>query len=112
MKKNSSWPGTSFLSRHTSHGLTALIRRNVSVMNTENRKRLSVSHPLSHPSSYDFSTDGSHLAIKSTSGHIVIIDQKLVQQQRISITKKRAKEAISAFHLMGSISWMDLGAAY
>lgn len=74
MKKISSWPGTYFLSRSTSHGLTGLIGRNVSVMNTENRKRLSVSHPLSHPSSYDFSTDGRHLAIKSTSGHIVIID--------------------------------------
>ena len=47
--------------------------RNVVVIDVAARQRLSTSHPLSHPSNACFSPDGGTLAVKSTSGRIVII---------------------------------------
>jgi WD40 repeat protein len=54
--------------------LVATISRDVLLWNTSVRKRLLSVHPLSHPSHLDFSPDGTRLAVKSTSGRIVIID--------------------------------------
>jgi len=50
--------------------------RNVVVIDAERRQRASTSHPISNPSDVSFSSDGSHLAVKSTSGRIVLIDAK------------------------------------
>jgi WD40 repeat protein len=54
--------------------LVATISRDVLLWDTSARKRLLSVHPLSHPSHLDFSPDGTRLAIKSTSGRIVVID--------------------------------------
>lgn len=54
--------------------LVATISRDVLLWDTSARKRLLSVHPLSHPSYLDFSPDGTRLAVKSTSGRIVVID--------------------------------------
>jgi WD40 repeat protein len=54
--------------------VVATIGRDVIFWSTATRKRLLSVHPLSHPSHIDFSPDGASLAIKSTSGRIVILD--------------------------------------
>lgn len=54
--------------------LVATIGRDVLLWDVSARKRLFSVHPLSHPSHVDFSPDGTRLAVKSTSGHIVVID--------------------------------------
>jgi len=54
--------------------LVATISRDVLFWDVSTRKRLYSVHPLSHPSHLDFSPDGSRVAVKSTSGRIVIID--------------------------------------
>jgi hypothetical protein len=48
--------------------------RNVVVLNLERRERVSTSHPFSHPSSATFSPNVNALAVKATSGHIVVLD--------------------------------------
>lgn len=50
--------------------------RNVVVIDVPARQRLSTSHPLSHPSDACFSPDAGTLAVKSTSGRIVIIEPR------------------------------------
>ena len=54
--------------------LVATISRDVLLWDVSARKRLLSIHPLSHPSYLDFSPDGTRLAVKSTSGRIVVID--------------------------------------
>jgi WD40 repeat protein len=56
--------------------LLACLGRNVVVIDVSARRRLSTSHPLSHPSDVAFSPDGATLVIKNTSGRIVIIDPR------------------------------------
>jgi WD40 repeat protein len=46
----------------------------VQLWDISTRKRILSAHPLSHPSHLDFSPDGSRLAVKSTSGRIVVIN--------------------------------------
>jgi WD40 repeat protein len=53
--------------------LAALSSRHVSVWDLTKRSKVARSHPFSHPSSVDFSPDGTKLAAKSTSGHIAVI---------------------------------------
>jgi WD40 repeat protein len=50
--------------------------RNVVVIDVAARQRLSTGHPFSHPSNACFSPDGGTLAVKSTSGRIVIIEPR------------------------------------
>lgn len=57
-----------------SERLIAAIGRNVVIADLESRRRLSSSHPLSHPSHADFSADERLLVIKSTWGEIVVLD--------------------------------------
>lgn len=57
-----------------SERLIAAIGRNVVIADLECRKRLSSSHPLSHPSHADFSADDRLLAVKSTWGEIAVLD--------------------------------------
>lgn len=52
----------------------ATIGRDVSLWDVPARKKRWRSHPFSHPSSLDFSPDGSRLAVKSTSGRIAVLD--------------------------------------
>lgn len=52
----------------------ATIGRNVTIFDPIARRRIAWSHPISHPSYACFSGDGRRLAVKNTSGRIVIID--------------------------------------
>lgn len=56
--------------------LLVCLGRNIVVIDVAARQRLSTSHPFSHPSHASFSPDGSKLAIKNTSGRIVVIDPR------------------------------------
>jgi hypothetical protein len=57
-----------------SERLIAAIGRNVVIADLQSRRRLSSSHPLSHPSHGDFSADDRLLVIKSTWGEIAVLD--------------------------------------
>lgn len=52
----------------------AALGRNVVVAGTVSRKRIFSCHPFSHPSHACFNSEGTILAVKNTSGHIVLID--------------------------------------
>jgi hypothetical protein len=52
----------------------ASLGRNVVVADLASRKRLHSTHPLSHPSTADFSPDEGLLAVKSTWGEIALIE--------------------------------------
>jgi WD40 repeat protein len=52
----------------------ACLGRRVNVFDLTNRQRRSTAHPFPHPSRSDFSPDGKTLAVKFTSGRIVILD--------------------------------------
>lgn len=54
--------------------MLATISRDVLFWDTAARKRVRSVHPFSHPSHLDFSPDGQRLAVKSTSGRIVVLD--------------------------------------
>src|SRR5437870_2349322 len=56
--------------------LLVCLGRNVVVIDTASRQRRSTSNPLSNPSDASFSPDGRTLAVKSTSGRIVVIDPR------------------------------------
>jgi WD40 repeat protein len=43
-------------------------------LGVESRTRIARAHPFKHPSHIDFSPDGSKLAVKNTSGEIVVLD--------------------------------------
>lgn len=57
-----------------SERLLASIGRNVVVADLRERKRLWSAHPLSHPSSADFSSDDGVLAVKSTWGEVALLN--------------------------------------
>lgn len=74
------------------HGdLIAALGRNVVTAHTASMTRLTSCHPLSHPSSASFNHDGSQLAVKSTSGRIVVIDP-ITGQTIIDFNNKREGE--------------------
>ena len=52
----------------------ATIGRDVSVWDMVSRKKLWRTHPFSHPSHVTYNPSGDTLAVKSTSGHIVLLD--------------------------------------
>jgi WD40 repeat protein len=52
----------------------AALGRNVVTGDTTAMRRLSSCHPLSHPSHASFNSDGTLLAVKSTSGRIVLLN--------------------------------------
>lgn len=52
----------------------ATIGARIVVWDVDGRVRLRSAHPFSHPSSVDFSPDGQRIAIKNTSGEIVVLD--------------------------------------
>lgn len=54
--------------------MLACVGRKIVLLDLENRKRLFASSPVSHPCHASFSPLGDNLAIKSTSGRIVILD--------------------------------------
>jgi WD40 repeat protein len=56
--------------------LLVCLGRNVVVIDVPSRTRISTSHPLSHPSKAAFSPNGSMLAVKATSGRIVVLDPR------------------------------------
>ena len=59
-----------------SESLIAALGRNVVIADLDCRRRLSTSHPLSHPSHADFSADDRLLVVKSTWGEIAVLDTK------------------------------------
>lgn len=54
--------------------LLATLGRDVSIWDVALKSKVASSHPFPHPSDAAFSPDQRHLAVKSTSGQIVIID--------------------------------------
>jgi WD40 repeat protein len=70
------WPAAYDLSNSDDGQLLACVGRNVVVIDVAARQRVSTSHPLSHPSNTAFSPDGEALAVKATSGRIVVIDPR------------------------------------
>jgi WD40 repeat protein len=54
--------------------LLASLGRNIVIADTYELKRISSSHPFSHPSSACFNQAGTRLAVKNTSGQIIITD--------------------------------------
>jgi len=70
------WPSSYSLARSDDARFLACLGRNVVVIDMHERVRVSTSHPLSHPSHASFSPNGEQLAVKSTSGKIVILDPK------------------------------------
>ncbi len=68
------WPAAYNLCCSRDGHLMGAVGRNIVVVHLERRERVSTSHPLSHPSSAVFSANGHALAVKATSGHIVILD--------------------------------------
>jgi WD40 repeat protein len=52
----------------------ACIGVHVDLWDVPSRTRIARAHPFKHPSHIDFSPDGSKLAVKSTSGEIVVLD--------------------------------------
>lgn len=70
------WPAAYDLSCSADGRLLACLGRNVVVIDIAARQRVSTSHPLSHPSHVTFSPSGEALAVKATSGRIVVIDPR------------------------------------
>ncbi len=70
------WPVAFHLSCSDDGQLLACLGRNVVVIDVAARQRASTSHPLSHPSCAAFSPDGKALAVKGTSGRIVVVDPR------------------------------------
>jgi WD40 repeat protein len=68
------WPAAYDASCSDDGRRVACIGRNVVVIDIAARRRVSTSHPLSHPSHAAFSPDGDALAVKATSGRIVLLD--------------------------------------
>jgi hypothetical protein len=54
--------------------LLATLARDVAIWDLALRSKVTRAHPFSHPSDAAFSPDQRHLAVKSTSGRIVVID--------------------------------------
>ena len=54
--------------------LCASISRDVKVLHVAARKEVFTTRPMAHPSNLDFSPDGRLLAVKSTSGRVVMLD--------------------------------------
>lgn len=57
-----------------SERLVAALGRNVVIADLQSRKRLSSSHPVSHPSKADFNPDERLLVVKSTWGEFAVLD--------------------------------------
>lgn len=53
--------------------LIAALGRNVVIANTRTLRKVGSSHPVSHPSKACFNANGTLLAVKSTSGRIVVL---------------------------------------
>jgi WD40 repeat protein len=68
------WPAGYDVTCSNDGRLVAFVGRNVVVIDMEERRRASTSHPVSHPSSATFAPDGRSLAVKATSGRIVTLD--------------------------------------
>lgn len=67
--------GTSYAVVFSGDGrLLAALGRDVWVWSLASRAKVVRSHPFSHPSDAAFSPDQQHLAVKSTSGRIVVVD--------------------------------------
>jgi hypothetical protein len=67
--------GTSYAVAFSRDGrMLATLGRDVSVWDLALKSKMVRSHPFSHPSDAAFSPDQRHLAVKSTSGQIVVID--------------------------------------
>jgi WD40 repeat protein len=54
----------------------ATLSRDVSIWDVHANRKTLRTHPLSHPSHCDFSPSGKQLAVKATSGRIVVIDSE------------------------------------
>ena len=70
------WPAAYDLSCSPDGRLLACLGRNVVMIDLAARQRLWTSHPLSHPSHASISPGGEALAVKGTSGRIVVIDPR------------------------------------
>ncbi len=69
-----SLPASYELALSASHKYVAALGRNVALADLRGRKRLASWHPLSHPSHATFAHSESLLAVKGTSGEIVVLN--------------------------------------
>lgn len=77
-----------------SERLVAAIGRNVVVADLRARRRLWSAHPLSHPSSADFSSDDGFLAVKSTWGEVALLSCET--GEKLVSTRPRVQDEGSA----------------
>lgn len=68
------WPAGYHVSCSPDGRLLCALGRNVVVIDLLKKRRLWTAHPLSHPSDSAFSTNGSALAVKATSGQILVLN--------------------------------------
>ena len=68
------WPAAYDLSCSPDGQHLVCVGRNVVMIDLSKRQRVWTSHPVSHPSHAEFSPDGEALAVKTTSGRIIIVD--------------------------------------
>lgn len=68
------WPAAYEVSCSDDGRLIACLGRKVVVIDAGERRRVSTSHPFSHPSHAAFAPDARSLAVKATSGRIVVLD--------------------------------------
>jgi hypothetical protein len=68
------WPAAYKVSRSDDGRLIACLGRNVVVIDVGERRRVSTSHPFSHPSHAAFAPNARSLAVKATNGRIVVLD--------------------------------------
>lgn len=89
-------PQSYSLTTSPSERLLASVGRNVSMTDLSQRKRLWVSHPLSHPSDAAFSPNEELLSVKSTWGEIALLNVE--NGENLVSTRPKQQDEGAALH--------------
>jgi len=76
--------------------------RSVIIWDMDPRAKLEKIHPFKHPSHIEWSPDGDHLAIKSTSGDLVLVKPASSASEAIWLRKRGGEGAEVAFSACGN----------